>query len=81
MKYLLIIFIFNFILPQLEAKLIADDFDNPLFVTNYPNDNKTLLVIEQKGIIKIVKNNSIADNYFLDISDRVHQPLYPADVM
>ena len=41
MKYLLIIFIFNFILPQLEAKLIADDFDNPLFVTNYPNDNKT----------------------------------------
>ena len=81
MKYLLIIFIFNFILPQLEAKLIADDFDNPLFVTNYPNDNKTLLVIEQKGIIKIVKNNSIADNYFLDISDRVHQPLYPADEM
>ena len=57
MKYLLIIFIFSFILPQLEAKLIADDFDNPVFVTNYPDDNKKLLVIEQKGIIKIVKNS------------------------
>ena len=81
MKYLLIILIFNFILPQLEAKLIADDFEKPLYITNYPNDNEMLLVLEQEGIIKIVENNKITKNYFLDISDRVHQPLYPADEM
>ena len=81
MKYLLIILTFNFIFPQLEAKLIAKDFEKPLYVTNYPNNNEMLLVVEQAGIIKIVKNNNITKSPFLDISNRVHQPLYPADEM
>jgi hypothetical protein len=81
MNYLLIIFIFNFIFPQLEAKLITNNFEKPLYVTNYPNNNQKLLVIEQEGIIKLVQNNKITKTPFLDISDRVHQPLYPADEM
>ena len=81
MKSLLIILIFNFILPQLEAKLISTDFENPLYMTNYPNNNQKLLVVEQNGIIKIIENNKIQKIPFLDISNKVHQPLYPADEM
>ena len=81
MKHLLIILIFSFILPQLEAKLISGNFEKPLYVTNYPNDNEILLVLEQEGIIRIIKENNITKTPFLDISDRVHQPLYPADEM
>ena len=81
MKYLLIILIFNFIFPNLEAKLIIDDLEKPLFVTNYPDNNKILLIIEQEGKIRIVENNNTNENYFLDISNKVHQPLYPADEM
>ena len=81
MKHVLIILIFSFILPQLEAKLISGNFEKPLYVTNYPNDNEVLLVLEQEGIIRIIKENNITKTPFLDISDRVHQPLYPADEM
>tara|TARA_B100000029_G_scaffold346664_1_gene339009 strand:- start:263 stop:1483 length:1221 start_codon:yes stop_codon:yes gene_type:complete len=81
MKFLFIILIVSFIFPQLEAKLIVDDFEKPVYVTNYPNNNQKLLVIEQEGIIKLVQNNKIIKTPFLDISDRVHQPLYPADEM
>ena len=76
-----IIFTFNLLLPQLEAKLIAKNFEKPLYVTNYPNNNNKLLVLEQEGIIQIVENNIVSEIPFLDISNRVHQPLYPADEM
>ena len=72
-----IIFTFNLLLPQLEAKLIAKNFEKPLYVTNYPNNNNKLLVLEQEGIIQIVQNNIVSEIPFLDISNRVHQPLYP----
>ena len=79
---LTVIFILsNIILGQLNAKLIADDFEKPLYVTNYPNDNQKLLVVLQEGIIKIVENKKVITTPFLDISDKVHQPLYPADEM
>ena len=79
--FIIIIIFSNLVIAQLDAKLIADDFEKPLYITNYPNDNDILLVIEQEGIIKIVENNQITKIPFLDISDRVHQPLYPADEM
>ena len=71
----------NILFTQIDAKLIAKDFEKPLYVTNYPNDNEILLVLEQEGIIRIIKENNITKTPFLDISDRVHQPLYPADEM
>ena len=79
--FIIIIVLSNLVIAQLDAKLIADDFEKPLYITNYPNNNDILLVIEQEGIIKIVENNQITKIPFLDISDRVHQPLYPADEM
>ena len=77
MKLILLFLLANISYSQLNAELIARDFEKPLYVTNYPNDNNRLILIEQEGIVKIV-NEKIP---FLDISDRVHQPLYPADEM
>tara|TARA_B100002052_G_scaffold292938_1_gene315287 strand:- start:1699 stop:2859 length:1161 start_codon:yes stop_codon:yes gene_type:complete len=77
MKLILLFLITNISFPQLDAKLIATNLEKPLYVTNFPNDNNKLILIEQEGIVKIV-NEKIP---FLDISDRVHQPLYPADEM
>ena len=68
---------FDFLKPQLNLQLIAEGFDQPLYVTSYPDNSKILLVVEQDGIIKKIINNEIYD--FLDISDRVHQTWYPAD--
>ena len=79
-SYLIIFFLnINFLVAQLEAKLIADEFEQPLYITDYPEDNNILLILEQNGIIKIVKNNKKIKMPFLDITDRVHQTWYPAD--
>ncbi len=79
-KYLILLFFhFNFLIAQIGANLIASGFDQPLYITNYPNDNNMILVVEQDGIIQIIKNMKKVDVPFLDISDRVHQTWYPAD--
>ena len=66
---------------QIKAKLIAENFDKPLYITNYPGYNNQLLVVQQDGIIKIIEDHKVQITPFLDISDRTHQPLYPADEM
>ena len=79
-KYLIILSLnITFLYSQLEAKLIAKDFDQPLYITNYPGNNDILLIVEQDGIIKIVDNKQKAKVPFLNITDRVHQTWYPAD--
>ena len=70
---------FNFLTAQLEANLIASGFDQPLYVKNYPQNSNILLIVEQDGVIKIVKNKQTQEEPFMDISDRVHQTWYPAD--
>ena len=79
-KYLVIFFFqLNFLTAQLEANLIASGFEQPLYVKSYPQNNNMLLIVEQDGVIKIVKNKQTQEVPFLDISDRVHQTWYPAD--
>ena len=78
---IIFMFMFNLLFPQLEAKLIAKNFEKPLYITNYPNNNDKLLVVEQEGIIQIIEKNIVSEIPFLDISNRVHQPLYPGDEM
>ena len=81
-KYLIIFCLnLNFLIAQLEAKLIAQGFENPLYLKIYPTDDNILLIVEQNGIIKIIKNKEKIETPFLDISDRVHQALFPADEM
>ena len=79
---LLIIFLFvSTLFPHIEAKLIAQNLDKPIYITSYPDLNKRLLVVQQDGIIKIIENNTILKTPFIDISDRTHQPLFPGDEM
>ena len=71
----------NILFPQIEGKLIAQNFDKPVYIKNYPGINDRLLVVQQDGIIKIIENNVVNQIPFLDISDRTHLPLFPGDEM
>jgi glucose/arabinose dehydrogenase len=53
-----------------EFATVIGGFDAPVDVTSAPGDPTTLYVVEQPGVIKIVKNGSVAGT-FLDIRSRV----------
>ena len=40
-----------------------------------------IFVVEQEGFVKIISDNEVRTLPFLDISDRVHKPLFPGDEM
>ena len=80
MKYLQIILIItSYAFADLSVELIAKDFDKPIYVLSMPYDNNTLLVVEQKGVIQLFSNGRTSKTPFLDIRDRVHNPLFPGD--
>ena len=50
---LLLIFLFvNKLFPQIEAKMIAKNFDKPIYIINYPDYINRLLVVEQGVLLK-----------------------------
>jgi hypothetical protein len=53
---------------RLSSILIADGFKKPVFVTSYPNDSRLLYVVEQAGVIKIIKNGKKIKTPFFDIN-------------
>ena len=75
----IIIILFGFLFSSISVEKIASNFDKPVFVTTLPLNNDEIIVIEQRGIIKLIKNSKISKTPFLDISDRVHKPLFPGD--
>ena len=80
MKFIQILFIMSsFLLSGLFVEPVASGFDKPVYVLPYPNKNNILLVVEQKGIIHIVQNGHRKRTPFLNITDRVHNPLFPGD--
>jgi len=48
----------------------ASGFDSPVYVTSAPGDTTTLYVVEQPGVIKIVRNGAVAGT-FLDLRSRI----------
>ena len=48
----------------------ARGFDSPVYVTSAPGDPATLYVVEQPGIIKIVRNGAVAGT-LIDIRSRI----------
>ncbi len=80
MKFLqIILLITSFTFADLTVELIAGNFDKPIYIISMPYDNNEFLVIEQKGTIRLLKNNNTSKTPFLDITDRVHRPLFPGD--
>ncbi len=65
--------------PRLSSSLIADGFTKPVYVCQAPGDNERLFVLEQPGVIKIIKNGKKAREPLGDLRDRVHNPVMPGD--
>ena len=55
---------------SVEPRVIADGFDQPLFLTAPPGDPR-LFVVEQVGRIRIVADGAVAEQAFLDLRDQV----------
>ena len=80
MKYIQIyVILISFLFSSISVEKIASNFDKPIYVTVMPLNNNEILIVEQKGIIKLIKNNKTSKTPFLDITDRVHRPLFPGD--
>jgi len=56
--------------PVAKAVLIGT-FDNPTYIATAPGQNKLLFVVEQTGTIRVLRNEVLLPNPFLDISNRV----------
>ena len=52
---------------------VASDLDYPVFVGSPPNDSR-LFIVEQRGIIKILKDGEVLARPFLDIDSLVFNP-------
>ena len=51
-----------------------------LYLTQPVGDDSRLFIVNQKGLIHIIKNGETLSKSFLDISDRVHGSLTPGKI-
>lgn len=58
-------------LPDIALTRYVSGFDKPTHITNAGDGSQRLFVVEQEGLIRIVKNKTRLSKPFLDISDRV----------
>jgi glucose/arabinose dehydrogenase len=56
---------------QLRTQLIATGFTNPIAFVVDPADPSTFYVVEQRGTIRTVRNNTVAQTMFLDIRSQI----------
>ena len=76
-KTLIIIFL-NIIFSQYSLELIGEGFDKPVFATYNPSNDGVIYIVEQSGMIWVIDDYN-NERIFLDIENKVHQPLFPAD--
>lgn len=57
----------------LTTELFASGFDRPIYVTAAPSDHHRLFVVEQGGLIKVVKDGTVLSAPFLDLTGEVSQ--------
>jgi glucose/arabinose dehydrogenase len=60
--------------PQISLITYQSGFSSPVHLTNAGDGSQRLFVVEQSGIIRIIKNNVVLPTPFLDIHDRVLFP-------
>lgn len=65
--------------PELSSQIIARGLDNPVYLTAPEGERDTLYVLEQGGRIKKIGSGALIKKPFIDISDRVHNPVFPGD--
>lgn len=57
--------------PSIELRPVATGLSNPVYVTHAGDGSGRLFVVEQAGVIRIVRDGRILATPFLDIQDRV----------
>jgi len=57
--------------PQVELQVLANGFTRPVYLTHAGDGSGRLFVVEQAGVIRIVREGKISATPFLDIRDRV----------
>ncbi len=57
--------------PRIALTRVATGFSNPTQVTSAHDGTGRLFVVEQRGLVKIVKDGAVLPTPFLDITDRV----------
>lgn len=57
--------------PALALRPFAPGFNSPVHITHAHDDSGRLFIVEQPGIVRIVKNGVLLPAPFLDIHDRV----------
>ena len=62
---------------ELALKKIATAPEKSIYITQPLSDNNRLFVLNQRGLIYIIKNRVILKKPFLNINDRVHSTLNP----
>ena len=60
--------------PQISLTPYQSGFTAPVHITNAGDSSQRLFIVEQNGIIRIIKDNLVLSTPFLDIHERV---LYP----
>lgn len=55
----------------LASELVTNNLDSPVYLTHAPCDFERLFVIEQNGLIRIIKDRIVLDKPFLDLTDVV----------
>jgi glucose/arabinose dehydrogenase len=59
------------VLAQLHAEVVVSGLTNPVGVATDPLDPGILFVIEQSGVIRVVREGRVLDEPFLDLRDQI----------
>jgi len=67
--YISTVALFGFALGDtpLTTQRVASDLANPIFITSPPGDTQRLFIVEQDGIIRILRGGALLESPFLDI--------------
>jgi glucose/arabinose dehydrogenase len=57
--------------PRIALERVASGFSNPVHITHANDGSARLFVVEQRGVVRILKDGAILSPPFLDISPRV----------
>ncbi|MEX2467170.1 MAG: PQQ-dependent sugar dehydrogenase [Gemmatimonadota bacterium] len=55
----------------ITLELVADGLDAPVFVTTAPGDDRRLFVVEQGGLVRVVRDGQLLSEPFLDLTTLV----------
>lgn len=55
----------------LTTELVADGFSQPVFLTAPPGDTTRLVVVQQTGLARLIKNGTVQTDPFLDLTDKI----------